>query len=107
MVRRRRPNPAQMRAFSRPWASGDGGSEAQLRYLRRGLERPGGTLPLYDQDGQEIPKVTIRACMAHGWAEPISTHPIHGDWVICRLTPAGYRLVADHPDPGPRLKPRY
>lgn len=108
MVRRRRLNPAQprpsARASGRPWASGDGGSEAQLRYLRRGAGRPGGTLPLYDEDGQEIPKATIRACLAHGWAEPISRHPVHDDWVLCRLTAAGYRLLDDHPKT--RSKPR-
>ena len=109
MVRRRRPIPAQpgvqARPWVRPWASGDGGSDAQLRYLRRGARRPGGTLPLYDEQGQEIPKATIRACLAHGWAEPISRHPVHDDWILCRLTAAGYRLLDDYPEtraPKPR-----
>lgn len=87
----------------KPWESADGSSEAQRRYLLRGVDQPGGKLPLFDELGQEIPKATIRACIAHGWAEPWSANPIHPDWLVCRLTDAGYRLVGY--DPARKRKP--
>lgn len=74
---------------SKPWHT-DAGTLAQRRYLLRGIDQPDGKLPLFDEYGQEIPKVTIRACIEHGWAEPWSRHPIHPDWELCRLTDAGY-----------------
>jgi hypothetical protein len=73
-------------------------SEAQSRYLTRGLAEPGGKLPLFDRDGREIPKKTIEACIAHGWAEPWIANPMKPDWLVCRLTPAGYRALG-HPGP--------
>jgi hypothetical protein len=73
-------------------------SEAQVRYLTRGLSEPGGKLPLFDRDGREIPKKTIDACIAHGWAEPWIANPMKPDWLVCRLTPAGYRALG-HPGP--------
>ena len=81
----------------KPWHSDAGGSEAQRRYLQRGAAQPGGKLPLFDEDGQEIPKVTIRACISHGWAEPWSANPIHPDWLVCRLTDEGYRVLGLDP----------
>jgi hypothetical protein len=81
----------------KPWHSDAGGSEAQRRYLERGVSQPGGKLPLFDEDGQEIPKVTIRACISHGWAEPWSANPIHPDWLVCRLTDEGYRVLGVDP----------
>ncbi len=68
-------------------------SEAQARYLVRGLAEPGGKLPLFDREGREIPKKTIEACIAHGWAEPWIANPMKPDWLVCRLTPAGYRVL--------------
>ncbi len=68
-------------------------SEAQARYLARGLAEPGGKLPLFDREGREIPKKTIEACIAHGWAEPWIANPMKPDWLVCRLTPAGYRVL--------------
>jgi hypothetical protein len=79
------------------WESADGGSEAQRRYLLRGVNQPGGKLPLFDELGQEIPKATIRACIAHGWAEAWSNNPIHPDWLVCRLTDDGYRVMGHDP----------
>jgi hypothetical protein len=69
-------------------------SEAQARYLARGLEEPGGKLPLFDRDGREIPKKTIESCIAHGWAEPWVANPMKPNWLVCRLTPEGYRVLA-------------
>lgn len=66
---------------------------AQHRYLVRGLTQPGGKLPLFDRDGREVPKKTIEACIAHGWAEPWTRNPIKPDWLVCRLTAAGYQVL--------------
>ena len=65
----------------------------QRRYLERGLGQPGGKLPLFDRDGREVPKKTIEACIAHGWAELWTRNPIKPDWLVCRLTAEGYRVL--------------
>ena len=65
----------------------------QRRYLERGLDQPGGKLPLFDRDGREVPKKTIEACIAHGWAEQWTRNPIKPDWLVCRLTAEGYRVL--------------
>ena len=78
---------------------GDGArpTEPQRRYLERGLKEPGGKLPLFDRDGRQVPRKTIEACIAHGWAEPWTANPIKPDWVVCKLTPAGYRALGVAP----------
>src|SRR3990172_12502997 len=68
-------------------------TEPQKRYLERGLAEPGGKLPLFDRDGREVPRKTIEACIAHGWAEPWFRNPLKPDWLVCKLTPAGYRVL--------------
>lgn len=70
-VRRRRPTPAQR------------------RWLTRGLDEPGGKLPLFDDAGQAISPQTIRSCVREGWAEPWIHNPIKPDWLVCKLTDAG------------------
>lgn len=72
-------------------------SEAQKRYLARGISQPGGKLPLFDELGQKIPEDTIRACLRHGWAAPWYRNPLKPDWLVCRLTDAGRRALADLP----------
>jgi hypothetical protein len=67
-------------------------SEAQRRYLERGLTQPGGKLPLFDAQGR-IASKTVESCMARGWAEPWLPNPIKPDWLVCKLTPAGYRVL--------------
>ena len=57
-------------------AAGVRPTDAQRRYLERGLTEPGGKLPLFDRDGREVPRKTIESCMAHGWAEPGLNNPI-------------------------------
>ena len=71
---------------------------AQRRYLARGLKQPGGKLPLFDEDGQQISRQTIRACIRRGWAEPWFDNPIKPDWLVCKLTEAGRvaALVVSH-----------
>lgn len=66
---------------------------AQLRWLKRGLDQPGGKLPLFEGDGREVPKATIRACLAAGWAEPWFANPTKPDWLVCKLTERGASLA--------------
>ena len=66
-------------------------TEAQRRWLRRGLGEPGGKLPLFDDNGRRVDSRIIRACLEHGWAEPWFRNPIKPDWLVCRLTSAGRR----------------
>jgi len=76
---------------SRPAAARPTG--AQRRFLARGLTEPGGKLPLFGEDGREVARKTIATCMARGWAAPWTANPIKPDWLVCRLTPAGYRVL--------------
>jgi hypothetical protein len=55
--------------------------------------KPGGKLPLFDRDGREVPRKTIASCIAHGWAEPWTRNPIKPEWLVCRLTSEGYRVL--------------
>jgi hypothetical protein len=83
---------------------GDGArpTEPQRRYLERGLAEPGGKLPLFDRDGRQVPRKTVEACIAHGWAESWTVNPIKPDWLVCKLTPAGYRVLGVAPGSGTR-----
>lgn len=67
-------------------------TDAQLRYLRRGLRQAGGKLPLFDEHGQLISSHTISSCIRAGWAEPWFENPIKPDWLICKLTREGRAL---------------
>ncbi len=68
-------------------------SSVQKKWLCRGLEQPGGKLPLFDQDGQRIAEQTVRSCIEKGWAEPWFNNPLKPDWLVCKLTHLG-RVVA-------------
>ena len=57
------------------------------------MEQPGGKLPLFDDDGQQVNPQTVRTCLDHGWAEPWFSNPLKPDWLVCKLTPAGYRVT--------------
>ncbi len=83
-------------------------SEAQLRYLKRGLAQAGHKLPLFDEVGQQIVAKTVRSCIRQGWAEPWFSNPIKRDWLVCRLTESGLAAVKRKPAqrrPVPRLQP--
>jgi hypothetical protein len=69
----------------------------QKRYLAGGLMEPGGKLPLFDHEGREVPRQIIQSCMGKGWAEPWAHNPIKPDWLVCRLTAAGYRVLGVQP----------
>ncbi len=64
-------------------------SPVQRAWLKRGLDQPGGKLPLFDRDGQRIDPRTIQACVQQGWAAPWFDNPIKPDWLVCKLTEAG------------------
>ena len=66
---------------------------AQLKYLRCGLEQPGGKLPLFDENGQRFKEQTIKACLSKGWCMPWYNNPLKTNWLVCKLTDTG-RLVA-------------
>jgi hypothetical protein len=72
-------------------------SPAQRAWLRRGLNEPGGKLPLFDEWGKQIDPRTIQACVEQGWAEPWFSNPIKPDWLVCKLTASGRALAAKRP----------
>jgi hypothetical protein len=71
-------------------------SGAQRAWLARGLDQPGGKLPLFDRHGQAIDPRTIRSCIEQGWAEPWFDNPLKQDWLVCKLTATG-RALAGRP----------
>jgi len=68
---------------------------AQRSYLLRGLSQAGGKLPLFDRDGQHVHPALVRACIAHGWAEPWFGNPLKPDWLVCKLTEKGRRALSE------------
>ena len=68
-------------------------TNAQKRWLSRGLSQPGGKLPLFDEDGAKVSKRTIESCVNHGWAEPWFANPLKPDWLVCRLTKIGRQVI--------------
>ena len=67
----------------------------QRAWLKRGLDQPGGKLPLFDRDGQRVDPRTVQTCIDQGWAEPWFANPLKPDWLVCRLTEKGRRIVLD------------
>ena len=70
-------------------------TRAQRAWLRRGLDQPGGKLPLFDRNGQQVNDRMVRACLDHGWAEPWFENPLKPDWLVCKLTESGRRIAED------------
>ncbi|MBE24885.1 MAG: hypothetical protein CMM33_05650 [Rhodospirillaceae bacterium] len=68
-------------------------THAQKRWLSRGLSQPGGKLPLFDEDGTKVSSRTIASCVNHGWAEPWFANPLKPEWLVCRLTEAGRKII--------------
>lgn len=79
-------------------------SAAQKAWLARGLEQPGGKLPLFDADGGPIRRRIVESCLEAGWAERWFNNPLKPDWLICRLTDAG-RAALSVVDAGPAVNP--
>lgn len=70
-------------------------TDAQRAWLMRGLDQPGGKLPLFDLQGERIDPRTIRSCVHQGWAEPWFMNPLKPDWLVCKLTAAGRKLLEE------------
>jgi len=70
-------------------------TEAQGKWLRRGLEQAGGKLPLFDEYGQQINPQTVQSCIRNGWAEPWFSNPLKPDWLVCKLTDLGREVLED------------
>lgn len=68
-------------------------SQPQREWLSRGLTQPGGKLPLFNRDGQRINERTIKSCIRQGWAEPWFENPIKTDWLVCKLTESGRKVL--------------
>jgi hypothetical protein len=68
-------------------------TSGQRNWLVRGLDQPGGKLPLFDRNGQRVSPRTIKSCLDHGWAEPWFSNPLKPDWLVCKLTPAGRKAA--------------
>jgi len=64
-------------------------TEHQRTWLARGLEEPGGKLPLFDENGQRVNERTIRSCIDQGWANRWFVNPIKPNWLVCKLTDQG------------------
>lgn len=64
-------------------------TRTQRVWLARGLDQPGGKLPLFDHNGRRISARTVKACLDAGWAEPWFQNPVKPDWQVCKLTEAG------------------
>lgn len=78
-------------------------SPVQRAWLRRGLDQPGGKLPLFDTYGKQIDPRTVQACIEQGWAEPWFSNPMKRDWLVCKLTAAGRQAIAKPPAGSARI----
>ncbi|MEQ8333990.1 hypothetical protein [Nisaea sp.] len=70
-------------------------TKAQLSWLARGRDEPGGKLPLFTPAGQRVNDRMVKSCLAHGWAEPWFENPLKPNWLVCKLTDAGRAVLAD------------
>lgn len=70
-------------------------TKAQRAYLARGLEQPGGKLPLFDHNGRRISARTVKTCLDNGWAEPWFANPLKPDWQVCKLTDEGRKVAGE------------
>ena len=68
-------------------------TQKERDYLRAGINQPGGKLPLFDDQGQEINLSVIKACVNKGLAERWFANPLKPDWLVCRLTEKGRQAV--------------
>ncbi|MCH7935697.1 MAG: hypothetical protein IH994_01230 [Proteobacteria bacterium] len=71
-----------------------GPSPRQWKWLVHGLDQAGGKLPLFDGDGQRFSERTVQSCIEKGWAKPWFDNPIKPDWLICKLTDSGRRVLS-------------
>lgn len=71
-------------------------SPTQRNWLVRGLDQPGGKLPLFDRDGQRVETQTVTSCLQAGWAEPWFRNPLKPDWLVCKLSEKGRKALVDN-----------
>jgi hypothetical protein len=64
-------------------------SQAQRKWLERGLTQPGGKLPLFDEEGRKVNLQVVKKCLDEGWAEPWFANQLKPDWLVCKLTKSG------------------
>jgi hypothetical protein len=64
-------------------------TDPERAWLALGLSQPGGKLPIFDGQGQQVSPAMVRACIEQGWATPWVANPLKPDWLICKLTEAG------------------
>lgn len=65
----------------------------EQHYLKMGKSQPGGKLPLFDENGQEIKATVIKGCLEKGLVEPWFANPMKPDWLVCRLTDSGRHAI--------------
>jgi hypothetical protein len=70
-------------------------SAAQYKWLARGLEQPGGKLPLFGEDGRKVSPAVVKKCIEMGWAEPWFKNPTKPDWLVCKLTDSGRAVLRE------------
>ena len=85
--------PVRAREYARRESTGPQLTHVQENWLLRGLDQPGGKLPLFDYSGKRIHPRTIQRCMKAGWIEPWFANPVKPDWQICKLTESGRRML--------------
>ncbi len=68
-------------------------TQPQREWLEKGLNQPGGKLPLFDLRGQRISSRTVESCIGEGWAEPWFNNPIKPNWKVCKLTEIGRQVL--------------
>lgn len=70
-------------------------TQAQSKWLQRGMTQAGGKLPLFDENGKRVSERTVKSCVDKGWAEPWFENPVKPDWQICKLTEMGRNLFGN------------
>ncbi len=91
---RQRVQPFEIQSSNDNEMEGELPTLSELFYLRRGLSQPGGKLPLFDLDGQDVDTTVVRRCLERGWSEPWFNNPLKPDWLVCKLTAAGRRIAS-------------
>lgn len=66
-----------------------------IAWLKTGAGNTEGRLALFDGMGQRIDSQIQRAALSWGWVEGWFANPMRPDWMVCRLTPAGKRALAE------------
>ncbi|MEO9899747.1 hypothetical protein [Nisaea sp.] len=68
-------------------------TKAQISWLARGLDEPGGKLPLFTTEGQRVNDRMVKSCLDHGWAEPWFENPLKPNWLVCKITDQGRAVL--------------